>query len=200
MSGVFDCEIILGCDKDQIPVLAIVTGGLERIQLPPLIRPAKPNDNPNGALVRSGTLYYTYCVIAHVRVVLRGIVDLLKLGNIPTAFLACRHVFKWTAHTCLMARELEDFVTKQDWMGATELQSLVMVGNRWVTEHGEKYVPGAACEEIRDSLRVKKALKAYEGGPVDWVRFISEGAPSNLRPGGRSLGGFFRVDTASVEL
>jgi hypothetical protein len=148
--------------KDQIPVLAIVTGGLERIQLPPLIRPAEPNDNPSEALVRWGTLYYTYCVIAHVRVVLRGMVDLLKLGNIPTAFLACRHVFEWTAHTCLMSRELEDFVTKQDWKGARELQSRVMVGNRWVREHGEKYVPGAAYEEIPDSLRVKKALKAYE--------------------------------------
>ncbi len=88
-------------------------------------------------------------------------VELLKLGNVPTAFLACRHVFEWTAHTCLMSRELEDFVTKQDWKGARELQSRVMVGNSWVKEHGEKYVPGAAYDEIPDSLRVNKALKAY---------------------------------------
>ena len=147
--------------KDQIPILAIVTDGLERIQLPPLIRPAVLNDNPNEALVRWGTLYYTYCVTAHLRVVLRGMVELLKLGNVPTAFLACRHVFEWTAHTCLMSRELEDFVTKQDWKGARELQSRVMVGNSWVKEHGEKYVPGAAYDEIPDSLRVNKALKAY---------------------------------------
>ncbi len=148
--------------KDQIPILAIVTGGLERIELPPLIRPVTPNDDPNEALVRWGTLYYTYCVTAHLRVVLRGMVELLRLGNVPTAFLACRHVFEWTAHACLMSRELEAFVTKQDWKGARELQSRAMVGNRWVKEHGEKYLPGVAYDEIPDSLRVKKALKAYE--------------------------------------
>jgi hypothetical protein len=148
--------------KDQIPILAIVTSGLERIKLPSLIRPPVPNDNPNEALVVWGTLYYTYCVIAHLRVVLRGMVELLRLGNVATAFLACRHVFEWTAHTCLMSRELEDFVSKQDWKGARELQSRVMEGNRWVKEHGDKYEPGAAYDEIPDSLRVKKALKAYE--------------------------------------
>jgi len=100
--------------------------------------------------------------MAHLRVVLRGMVELLRLGNVPIAFLACRHVFEWTAHTCLMSRELDDFITKQDWKGARELQSRVMEGNRWVKEHGEKYQPGAAYDEIPDSLRVKKALKAYE--------------------------------------
>jgi hypothetical protein len=148
--------------KNQIAILPIVTGGLERVELPPLIRPAIPNDNPNEALVLWGTQYYTYCVIAHLRVVLGGMVELLRLGNIPTAFLACRHVFEWTAHACLMSREMENFVSNQDWKGARELQSRVMEGNRWAKEHGEKYDPGAAYDEIPDSLRVKRALKAYE--------------------------------------
>jgi hypothetical protein len=148
--------------KNQVPILPIVTGGLERIELPPLIRPPISNDNPNEALVLWGTLYYTYCLIAHLRVVLGGMVELLRLGNVPTAFLACRHVFEWTAHACLMSREIEDFIGRSDWKGARELQSRVMTGNRWVKEHGEKYQPGAAYDEIPDSLRVKKALKAYE--------------------------------------
>jgi hypothetical protein len=148
--------------KNQVPILAIVTGGLERIKLPPLIRPAIPNDNPNEVLVLWGTLYYTYGVMAHLRIVLRGMVELLQLGNVATAFLACRHVFEWTAHTCLMSRELEGFIGNQDWKGARELQSRVMEGNRWVKEHGEKYEPRAAYDEIPESLRVKRALKAYE--------------------------------------
>jgi hypothetical protein len=148
--------------KNQIPILPIVTAGLERIELPPLIRPAIPNDSPNEALVLWGTLYYTYCVIAHLRVVLRGMVELLRLGNVPTAFLACRHVFEWTAHACLMSGEMEGFIGKQDWKGAWDLQSRVMEANRWVKEHGEKYEPRYAYDEIPDSMRVKKALKAYE--------------------------------------
>ncbi|MGD0211689.1 MAG: hypothetical protein ABSB87_00565 [Terriglobales bacterium] len=148
--------------KNQIPILQIVTGGMERIDLPPLIRPPVPNDNPNEALVLWGTTYYTYCVIAHVRVILRGMVELLGLENVPTAFLACRHVFEWTAHSCLMSREMEGFIGKKNWKGANELQSRVMGANRWVKEHGEKYEPGYDYDEIPDSMRVKKALKAYE--------------------------------------
>ncbi len=148
--------------KNQIPVLPIVTRGLERIGLPPLVRPPVPNDNPNEALVLWGTTYYTYCVIAHVRVILRGMVELLRLKNVPTAFLACRHVFEWTAHSCLMTRETEGFIGRQDWKGANELQSRVMEANRWVKEHGKKYEPGYDYDEMPDSMRVKKALKAYE--------------------------------------
>ncbi len=148
--------------KNQIPILPIVTSGLESIELPLLIRPAVPNDNPNEALVLWGVQYYTYCVIAHLRVVLSGMVELLRLGNVPTAFLARRHVFEWTAHTCLMSREMEGSISKGNWKGAWEFQSRVMEANRWVKEHGEKYEPGAAYDEIPDSLRVKKALKAYE--------------------------------------
>lgn len=148
--------------KNEVPILPIVTSGLETIRLPPLVRPPIPNDNPNAALVLWGTLYYTYCVIAHLRVVLRGMLELLRLGNVPTAFLVCRHVFEWTAHACLMSREMKGFIGTQDWGGAWDLQSRVMGANRWVKEHGEKYEPRYAYEEIPDSMRVKKALKAYE--------------------------------------
>ncbi len=109
-----------------------------------------------------GTLYYTYGVTAHIRVVLRGMVELLRHGNVPTAFLACRHVFEWTAHACLMSKELNGLVGKQDWKAAWELQSRVMGANRWVKAHGKKYAPGYAFDEMPDPMCVKKALKAYE--------------------------------------
>jgi hypothetical protein len=57
---------------------------------------------------------------------------------------------------------MEGFIGKQDWKGAREFQSRVMEANRWVKEHGEKYEPRYAYNEIPDSMRVKKALKAYE--------------------------------------
>jgi len=64
-----------------------------------------------------------------------------------------------------MSRELKEFIGNQDWKGARELQSRVMEGNRWVKEHGDKYVPGnpvAPYDQMPDGLRVKNALKAYE--------------------------------------
>ena len=151
--------------KNAIPILAIVTAGLESIELPPLKRPDVPNDTPDEALVLWGAQYYTYCVIAHVRDVLRGMVELLQLGSVATAFFPARHAFEWTAHTCLMSRELKDFITKKDWKGARELQSRVMEGNRWVKDYGTKYVaeaPGDPYDQMPDGLRVKNALRAYE--------------------------------------
>jgi hypothetical protein len=151
--------------KNEIPILAIVTAGLESIELPPLRRPDVPNDTPDEALVLWGAQYYTYCVIAHIRDVLRGMVELLQLGSVATAFFPARHAFEWTAHTCLISRELKDFITKKDWKGAKELQSRVMEGNRWVKDYGTKYVaeaPGDPYDQMADGLRVKNALRAYE--------------------------------------
>ena len=108
--------------KNEIPILDIVTAGLERIELPSLRRPPVPNDRADEALVLWGTQYYTYCVIAHMRAVLRGMIELLKLGNVPTAFLTSRLAFEWTAHTCLMSQELRDSIGKQDWKGAREFR------------------------------------------------------------------------------
>jgi hypothetical protein len=140
----------------------MVTAGLERIELPPLRRPAVANDTPDEALVLWRTQYYTYCVIAHIRVVLRGMDELLQLGNVATAFFPARHALEWTAHTCLVSRELKEFINNRDWDSARELQSRMMESNRWVKDHGEKYVPGVSYDEMPDGLRVKKALKAYE--------------------------------------
>ena len=151
--------------KNEIPILAIVAAGLERIELPPLGRPNVPNDTPSEDLVLCGVQYYGYCVIAHIREVLHGMVELLRIGNVATAFFPARHAFEWTAHTCLMSRELKDFINEKDWKGARELQSRVMEGNRWAKDHGKKYVaedPQNPYDDIPDGLRVKNALKAYE--------------------------------------
>ena len=129
--------------------------------LPSLVRPSVPNDKPNEDLVLWGTNYYNYCVIAHLRVVLRGIVDLINLGNVPTAFVACRHVYEWTAHTCYMSKTLGDHIAKQEWAEAGQLQSRVMEANRWVKEHGEKYEPSYPYDEMPDQLRLKRSLAAY---------------------------------------
>jgi len=68
--------------------LAIVADGLEKVTLPPLTRPAVgPNDDPTEELVFWGINYYVYSTVAHLRTVLRGLLQLAHVGNIPTTFL-----------------------------------------------------------------------------------------------------------------
>ena len=151
--------------RNEVPILAIVTGGLERIELPPLRRPDVPDDDPDEALVLWGVRYYSYCLIAHIRDVLRGMMELLRLGNGATAFFPARHAFEWTAHTCLMSRELKPLIANSDWKSARELQSRVMQSNRWVKDYGRNYVADdarAPYDQMPEGMRVKNALKAYE--------------------------------------
>lgn len=141
-------------------LLNIVRDGLE-IALPPLTRPPVPNDKPNEELVLWGTNYYTYSVIAHLRIVLTGMIKLIEIDNVPSAFVLCRHVFEWTAHACYMSKHLGEYISAQNWAEAWQLQSRVMESNRWVKEHGNKYASGEAYDEIPDQLRLKKSLAAY---------------------------------------
>jgi hypothetical protein len=143
-------------------ILAIVETGLQRIALPPLIRPPVSEDNPNEVLVLWGIRYYSYSVIAHSRTVLRGLVRLINDGNIPTALIVSRHVFEWAAHTCYLNRNTKNYVERREWRRAWHLHSLAMQGNRWIKDHGSKYDPTLVTNGIPDPLSVPNIVAGYE--------------------------------------
>src|SRR5690348_14212249 len=101
--------------KGEIPILSIVLKGLEQIKLSPLTRPRVPDDKPNEELVIWCIRYYIYSVVAHSRTILRGLVQLIEAQNVPTALVVCRHIFEWTAHTCYMSQNLQNYVTRKEW-------------------------------------------------------------------------------------
>lgn len=55
--------------------------------LPPRARPPVAGNHPNEELVLWGIRFYSYSVIAHLRSVLSGLVQLIDTANIPTAFI-----------------------------------------------------------------------------------------------------------------
>jgi hypothetical protein len=140
----------------------MVEHGLSEIKLPSLTRPPVLDTNPDEKLVRWGITYYSYSVIAHMQTILRGLSQLLKAENVPTAFIVCRHVFEWTAHTCYMSRNLKNYVEREEWGRAWHLQSLAMQGNRWIKDHGPKYGPEAIMNGIPDPLGIANIVACYE--------------------------------------
>jgi hypothetical protein len=146
----------------QTDILPIVETGLKKIELPPLTRPDVADDNPNEDLVLWSIQFYAYSVIAHLRTVLRGLVQLIDGANIPTAFVVCRHVFEWAAHTCYMCRNTKNYVERKEWRRAWHLHSLAMQGNRWAKEYGTKYEPAAITNDIPDPLTVANIVSCYE--------------------------------------
>ncbi len=164
--------------------LAIVADSLEKVTLPPLTRPSVgPNDDPTEELVSWGIQYYVYSTIAHLRSILRGLVQLAQAGNIPTTFLVIRNVFEWTAHACYMNRNLANDVAKKDWARAWKLLSMAAMGNKWVKDHGPKYEPAMTFDGIPDPLSVANVVAAYEdyqrqrfgsGDAKDSYGFLSE--------------------------
>jgi hypothetical protein len=146
----------------KIEVLSIVETGLQRVRLPSLMRPSVPNDDPNEELVIWGVQYYSYAVVAHLRTVLSGLVLIVEAENIPTAFMVCRHIFEWAAHTCYMSRNMKTYVQRRDWRRAWHLNSLAMQGNRWVKDHGPKYLPECVSNDTPDPLSVPNIVNCLE--------------------------------------
>jgi hypothetical protein len=147
--------------------LSIATENLQKIALPPLIRPpAGKDDEPTEQLIEWGIKYYAYSVLAHLRMVLQGVVLLAKAENIPTTFFACRNVFEWAAHACYMSRNLSNYVTKKEWGRAWKLLTMGAMGNRWIKDHGAKYEPTVALDGVPDPLSVANIVAAYD----EWER------------------------------
>jgi hypothetical protein len=143
--------------------LAVATEHLQRITLPPLTRPSVGKDEePTEELISWGIKYYAYSAIAHLRMVLQGIVLLANAENIPTTYFASRNVFEWAAHACYMSRNLSNYVTKKEWGRAWKLLTMGAMGNRWLKDHGPKYEPKAVFDGVPDPLSVANIVAAYE--------------------------------------
>jgi hypothetical protein len=146
----------------KLEILSIVERGLQKIDLPPLKRPRVSVDDPNEELVVWGIQFYSYSVIAHLRTVLRGLAQLIEAENIPTAYIVCRHIFEWAAHTCYMSRNTKNYVDRKEWRRAWRLHSHAMEGNRWIKDHGAKYAPTLVSDDTPDPLTVPNIVASYE--------------------------------------
>jgi len=146
--------------------LVVVSDGLQRINLPSLARPDAreivTTDDRKEALILWGINFYVYSVIAHVRTVLRGLIVLAESGNIPAAFVVCRHVFEWAAQVCYMNENLTNHIAAKDWDAAKNLLDKVVIGGKWIKEHGHKYDPTQVSAAIPDTIRLSKLLASYE--------------------------------------
>ena len=73
-----------------------------------------------------------------------------------------RHIFEWTAQVCYVSENLTGQVAGRDWKAARETLDTVVVGGKWVKEHGQKYGATSTAMSLPDPLRLKHALKSYE--------------------------------------
>jgi hypothetical protein len=143
--------------------ITIAAAGLQKIALPPLTRPSVgPKEKPTEDLVAWGINYYVYSAIAHVRTVLQGLVLLADARNVPTTFFAARNIFERAAHACYISRNLANYVGKKEYGRAWKLLSMAAMGNRWIKDHGPKYEPTAAFDEVPDPLNIANVVAAYD--------------------------------------
>jgi hypothetical protein len=140
----------------------VIEQKLQQVSLPSLFRPAVgPHEDPTEELVLWGINYQVYSVIAHLRLILGGLVQLARQENMPAAYILCRHVFEWTAQSCYMSRNLKNYVTRKEWKRAWSLQSIVANGNLWLKRHGANYAPQELVAGVPDPLTVANIISAY---------------------------------------
>ena len=146
----------------------IVVEGLQKFALPTLSRPpVKPSEDPTAELVNWGIRYHVCSVIAHVRTILKGLVQLCDAGNIPAAWVISRHVFEWAAHACYVSRNLRDYHERKQWREAWKLLSAAATGNLWMKRYGATYGASGVrrspvLDDVSDPIHISKAISAYE--------------------------------------
>lgn len=148
-----------------VRTIELVRDGLDKVKLPALARPAVAPDAPRTEeLVQWGTNLYAYSVVAHVRKILGGLVQLAHAWNIPAANIVRRHIFEWTAHACYMSSKLKDCYQRGDWEQAWKVLTPAAIGNPWAKQHGAKYAPltGRPALTVPDPLRIGIAISEYE--------------------------------------
>lgn len=146
-------------------IVRIVDEGLQRVALPTLSRPGlKPAENPKEVLINWGTQYYAYSLIAHVRTILKGVLQLCDAENVPAAYIIGRHIFECAAHACYMNRNLHDHYQQKQWSEAWKLLSAAAIGNLWMKRHGTKYADPSTAVVIDapNPIRIGEAVSAYE--------------------------------------
>jgi len=140
----------------------VIDEELQKIILPSLFRPAVgPNEDPTEELVLWGINCHVYSLLAHLRLILAGLVQLTHRENIPAAYILCRHVFEWTAQSCYMSRNLKNYVGRKEWKRAWSLQSIVANGSLWLKRYGPKYAPKEFIGGVPDPLTVANIIGAY---------------------------------------
>lgn len=141
----------------------LICDRLQSVKLPSLLRPpVGPFDNPTESLVLWGLTDYAYSTIAHMRTILSGLMDLAASGNQPTILIVCRHVFEWTMHSCYVGQVIGEHIKNSDWKKAWEFFLEVDTGNSWIKKHGLKYWSFPDADDVPNSVRIAKLVKAYE--------------------------------------
>jgi len=141
--------------------LTMVSEALDGVTLPTLTSPDLTNLAGNArseALTAWGIQFYAFSVIAHVRAVIHGLRAVATTGNLPPTFVLARLIFEWTAQVCYVAENLTGRVASRDWKAARELLDTVVIGGKWVKEHGQKYGATPTSMSLPDPLRLKHAL------------------------------------------
>lgn len=161
----FERRLLPDQSMQGLSTLTIVGDALDGVTLPTLPQPDLTNltgDARSEALTAWGIQFYVFSVIAHVRSVLRGLKAVATTGNIPPTFVLARHIFEWTAQVCYVAENLAQHVASHDWKATRELLDAIVIGGKWVKEHGQKYGATPAAMSLPDPLWLKHTRKSYE--------------------------------------
>jgi len=143
-----------------------VTDSLQAIPLPALRRPpGKPDERKTEELLQWGISVVMFSLIAHLRKVLAGLVQLAGTENVAASAPICRHVFEWAALSCYLMGKLTDQFNRCDWEEAWKLLTMAALGSHWTRKHGSKYAgdpPVVLPLECPAPVYIREAVEEYE--------------------------------------
>ena len=143
--------------------LAIALSHLEAIELPDIPLPLVAFDKIDEGRLFFGVRYYVYASIAHVRKILRGLVQVSDEANWACANVLARHLMEWAAHATFLKVKLPSLLRSKQLDEAWAMLLQLNGGDMYFRRYGAKYLEsGTPSVEIPNPIKVKALFNVYD--------------------------------------
>lgn len=143
--------------------LTVALTRLESIVLPNLPLPMASFEEVDADRVFFGIRYYTYASIAHVRKILRGLIQVSDEANWACANILTRHLMEWAAHVTFLNVKVRSLVRDKRWDKAWAILLQLNGGDLYFRRFGAKYLGSDSTNvEIPEPFKTANFLNVYD--------------------------------------
>jgi len=148
--------------------LTIALSHLEMIELPDISLPLSTFEEVDEERVIFGVRYYAYASIAHVRKILKGLVQVSDEANWACANVLARHLIEWAAHATFLKVKLPGLIQSKHLEEAWAMLLQLNGGDMYFRRYGAKYLEvDAPIPDIPNPVRVKALFNVYDQEHAD---------------------------------
>lgn len=155
--------------KLMVEKLHAISGVLDAVQTPELVRPDVPYKKVTEELVHWTIRIYAYSILCQFREILRSALYLYHADHVPAAFLCARSAWEMAAHAYYVKKHCFQHMDKKDWQAAWDFMLGINQGSRHMKEKEEKAKEKAATATVAAGAGASVVEELPEGPHISKV-------------------------------